>query len=335
MMWFFGREQIEIPSRDRVEIRLEAIGGQGANSAGKILAEVAILEKKFTGNHFSSFGSEKRGTPVKSFVRFSTSRKPIRSASFIRTPNLLVVFHEYMIESHPEIFSGVGIETDVLINSAKSPNELLFPKGVHPRWVGSIDGNKIAHGQNCGLNSVMLGAMIPFLPELGKESIEEVGGRYFVKLSEAERQANLSGLKKGYQGVRVKTALPHQDRINLEEQDQVRLGYENAPFGGVIVNPGNTALKSHEASRKGFAPKLDKEVCFNCGMCDQVCPDFCFVWKINPASRFGAELVGLDYQYCKGCQKCIQVCPVQALTLTAENEITELERSTSWLENQK
>ena len=334
-MWFFGRDKIEIPKRARVEIRMEAIGGQGANSAGKILAEAAILELHYTGNHFSSFGSEKRGTPVKSFVRFSTERKPVRSASFIRKPNLLVIFHEVLMETHPEIFEGVSEDTDILINSPKYPSEIFFPKGVHPRWLGSIDATKIAHKLNCGLNTVMLGAMIPFLPEVGAKSLEKVTERFFVRLSPEARTGNVEGFKKGLDEVKIKTILPNQDRIRLEKQDAVRLGYENAPLGGLIIHPGNSVLKNHEASRKGFAPKLDKDVCFNCGMCDQVCPDFCFVWQKNPNTQFGAELLGLDYQYCKGCQKCIQVCPVQALTLTPESELSSTDKSISWVESLK
>jgi pyruvate ferredoxin oxidoreductase gamma subunit len=70
-------------------------------------------------------------------------------------------------------------------------------------------------------------------------------------------------------------------------------------------------------------------------MCDQVCPDFCLIWKKNPLSKFGAELVGIDYQYCKGCQKCIEVCPVKALTRVPEEEISETEKSLSWLRSLK
>ena len=334
-MWFFGRDKIEIKNRDRVEIRLEAIGGQGANSAGKILAEAAVLEHHYTGNHFSSFGSEKRGTPVRSFVRFSTIRKPIRSASFIRKPNLIVIFHTYMIESHPEIFDGVTDETDILINSPLKPNELLLLKGIHPRWLGSIDATSISNKYSCGLNAVMLGAMIPFLPELNLKKLEDVLVRFFVKISKGEREKYLKGFQKGYEEVKVKSPNLNQDQIERVTQKNVHFGYVNAPLGGVIVNPGNSILKSHEASRKGFAPKLNRDVCFHCGMCDQVCPDFCFVWKKNPEKQFGAELLGLDYQFCKGCQKCIEVCPVSALTLTPESEITLKDRSISWQENNK
>ncbi len=322
-MWFFGKDKIKIPAREKLEIRLEAIGGQGANSAGKILAETAVLEHGFTGNHFSSFGSEKRGTPVKSFIRFSTVNKPIRSASYIRKPNLLVIFHEFMISSHPEMFDGVSSETDVLINSKSDPQAIQLPKGVHPRWLGTLDATQISNKNKSGLNVVMLGAMIPFLPELDGKKLEVVIERYFTKISNQEKINNLSGFKAGWNEVKVKATLPHQDRLIPEIHQMVKMGYENAPFGGVILNPGNSMLKNHEASRKGFAPKLNPEICCHCGYCDLVCPDYCFVWELNPAKKSGAELLGIDYQYCKGCQKCIQVCPVEALTLTPESEISE------------
>ena len=47
-------------NRDFVSVRMEAIGGQGANSAGKILAEAAALEMGLQASHFSSYGSEKQ-----------------------------------------------------------------------------------------------------------------------------------------------------------------------------------------------------------------------------------------------------------------------------------
>ena len=55
-------------------IRFESIGGLGAHLAGKILAEAGVLRQGLNGAHFSSYGSEKKGTPVKSFVRFCPGR---------------------------------------------------------------------------------------------------------------------------------------------------------------------------------------------------------------------------------------------------------------------
>ncbi len=40
------------------EIRLESIGGLGANLAGKMLAESGVLGSGFNGSNFASYGSE-------------------------------------------------------------------------------------------------------------------------------------------------------------------------------------------------------------------------------------------------------------------------------------
>ncbi len=42
------------------EIRLESIGGLGANLAGKMLAEAGVVGSGFNGVSFSSYGSEKK-----------------------------------------------------------------------------------------------------------------------------------------------------------------------------------------------------------------------------------------------------------------------------------
>ncbi|MFN7086123.1 MAG: 2-oxoacid:acceptor oxidoreductase family protein, partial [Burkholderiales bacterium] len=51
------------------EIRLESIGGLGAHAAGQVLATAAVLRMNLNGAHFSSYGSEKKGSLVRSFVR--------------------------------------------------------------------------------------------------------------------------------------------------------------------------------------------------------------------------------------------------------------------------
>ena len=46
------------------EIRLESIGGLGANLCGKMLGELGALYLSLNSLSFSSYGSEKRGSPV-------------------------------------------------------------------------------------------------------------------------------------------------------------------------------------------------------------------------------------------------------------------------------
>jgi len=68
------------------EIRMESIGGQGANLAGKILAEAGIVEMGLNGVNFASYGSEKKGTPVKSFVRFQPGGRAAPAGDFLDHP---------------------------------------------------------------------------------------------------------------------------------------------------------------------------------------------------------------------------------------------------------
>ena len=57
------------------EIRLESIGGLGANLCGKMLGEVGLKYLDVNSISFSSYGSEKTGTPVKGFIRYSKKKK--------------------------------------------------------------------------------------------------------------------------------------------------------------------------------------------------------------------------------------------------------------------
>lgn len=45
------------------EIRLESLGGLGANLCGKMLGELGVKYLGLNGAAFSSYGSEKRGSP--------------------------------------------------------------------------------------------------------------------------------------------------------------------------------------------------------------------------------------------------------------------------------
>jgi pyruvate ferredoxin oxidoreductase gamma subunit len=319
------KQQKEQP-RKNVSVRLEAIGGQGANSAGKILAEAAVLGLGYSGNHFSSFGSEKKGTPVKSFVRFSTEGKQIRTASYIKNPDVLIVFHESLLETHPDCLEGITAHTDLLINSTKKPSEIRFPEGFKVRKFATIDATDLALKYQCGLNSIMLGAATRFCPEIDGETLLKTFLKFFSHLEPQLKKRNIEGFESGRK--QTKDFIFDESQANIQPQEKIlpSMGWENAPLGGVILNPGNTVLKDNSASRKGLLPRFIAEICYNCGFCDMVCPDFCFVWKVDPKNKTAPALMGIDYQYCKGCQKCVLACPVQALVTVPESELLESEK---------
>lgn len=325
-MWIFGKKVATEQARKAVSLRMEAIGGQGAHSAGKIFAEAAVLGMGYTGNHFSSFGSEKKGTPVKSFVRFSTEGKVIRSASYIQHPDILVIFHESLLQTHPECLQGITAHTDLLINSIKNPDEIQFPQGFRVRKFATIDATTLALKHECGVNAVMLGAMTAFCPEVKADLLLQNFLKFFAHLPKEVQKKNTEGFEAGIK--KSKEYLFDDSQATVAPATTVlpKMGWENAPLGGVIVNPGNTVLKDNSASRKGLAPRFIKEICFNCGYCDMVCPDFCFVWDLDPQQKMAPKLRGIDYQYCKGCQKCVTACPVQALVAVPEGELSSAEK---------
>ena len=70
------------------EIRFESIGGLGAHAAGQILARAAVLKMNLNGSHFSSYGSEKKGSVIRSYVRLGAADKPIRTSAPIDSPDV-------------------------------------------------------------------------------------------------------------------------------------------------------------------------------------------------------------------------------------------------------
>ena len=75
--------------KDYYEIRLESIGGLGANLCGKMLGELGLKYLDLNSSSFSSYGSEKTGTPVNGFIRYCNKEKEIRVHSPVVEPDLL------------------------------------------------------------------------------------------------------------------------------------------------------------------------------------------------------------------------------------------------------
>lgn len=299
------------------EIRFESIGGLGANLAGKMLAELGLKYLGLNVSSFSSYGSEKKGSPVKSFIRFAEPETVIKVNSPVERPNILVIFHENLIKSMP-VTLGCDENTYIIVNSRKTPEELQdlmqLPKGK----IGAIDATGIALEAKVKINGVILGAIAKVAPFIKLDFIngifsEIVGAKYPDLL-----KANMEAIKRGY------------DELNLKELDEKKqyafkpfvkadpaLGFSNQLPGGLVVNPGNTVNKDLSAGRGGLIPVFHAGQCINCGLCDVVCSDLCIVFKEENGQMF---MKGVDYQFCKGCLKCVVICPKAALTEGVEAE---------------
>ncbi len=313
------------------EIRMESVGGLGANVAGKILGEAGVLAMGLNGANFASYGAEKKGTPVKSFVRFCAPDQQVRTASPVEFPHLLAILHESLIRAGIAQ-EGITHDTTVVVNSTHPAEKIRQDLGMCGGALGVIDASGIAAAEKSRANMVMLGAMTRasgFLDQQAiRDAVSENLGHKYPKLL----QGNLRALDRGFSELELQ-----QFSCDLEHPDQPLrragppIGYENGPMGGTIVNPGNTMEKDLSAARMGRIPLYDHDKCINCGKCEYTCPDFCYTFTdgTDHKGRRGRIFAGIDYRYCKGCLRCVEACPTEALTAGDDNEEYVAEHTTS------
>ena len=297
------------------EIRLESIGGLGANLAGKMLAESGVLGHGLNGSNFSSYGSEKKGSPVKSFVRFCDADIEIRDHSPIEEPHVIGVFHEALYKM-VDVVSGLRPDGIVLVNSTRPFDDIRHDLQLQHGTLAIIDALGIAVEEKTKVNTAMLGALFRICDFLNPESMKEVIRKTFEKKYPHLVEPNIRTFERGYHEVSFKHyETPKEAEGKSFKRKQPLLGYETQVIGGTIIAQGNSVLKDLSGSRQGFLPEWDFEKCIHCAACDTACPDFCFVWEEGEDKRGRKQmfLKGIDYQYCKGCLKCIEACPTDAL----------------------
>lgn len=89
-------------------------------TAAELLAVAAFVDGKVA-QAFPSFGSERMGAPVESFVKIDD--KPIRSRSQITNPDYVIVQDPSVI-AVVDVFRGLKDNGLVIINTEKKPSEL-------------------------------------------------------------------------------------------------------------------------------------------------------------------------------------------------------------------
>ncbi|MBI1418947.1 MAG: pyruvate oxidoreductase subunit gamma [Limimaricola sp.] len=103
-----------------IEIRIHGRGGQGSVAAAYLLASAAF-EAGFTCQAFPSFGAERRGAPVTSFVRIDSV--PIQLRAQIRAPDFLIVQDDTLLLDHG-ITAGLKPGGAMLVNSGRSAEDV-------------------------------------------------------------------------------------------------------------------------------------------------------------------------------------------------------------------
>lgn len=174
------------------EIRIHGRGGQGVVTAAELIAQAAFEDGKFA-QAFPSFGSERMGAPVQSFVRIAQT--PIRDRSQIATPDYLIVQDPTLIGT-VDFLAGLKASGLVIIDTAKSAEELGIRTSATVLTIAATEIALAEIGrpiQNTTLMGALAGATGLISWESVQRSIEkrfsgEIGGKNVAAAKKAFEQ---------------------------------------------------------------------------------------------------------------------------------------------------
>jgi 2-oxoacid:acceptor oxidoreductase gamma subunit (pyruvate/2-ketoisovalerate family) len=172
-----------------LEIIIQGRGGQGAQTAGNLLARAFFAEGKHI-QVFATYGGARRGTPVSSFIRVDD--KPIRRRCDIEHPQAILCFDASLLDK--KLLAGVSKDTVIVVNSVKPAEEFKKYADCH---FHSIDGFGISqeHGLGRFINSTLLGAFASILKAPTIESMRQT----IAESAPVKTEENVSACIAGYE----------------------------------------------------------------------------------------------------------------------------------------
>ena len=133
------KKKVEAPD-GLTEIRWHGRGGQGAVTAAKMVAELALGQHKYF-QAFPEYGPERSGAPSVAFTRVSD--EPIQVYAGIEHPQIVVVLDPSLL-SIVDVTKGAPDDAVVLVNSEMSPAELRKHYGLKGFRYYTIAATRIA-----------------------------------------------------------------------------------------------------------------------------------------------------------------------------------------------
>ena len=137
-----------------LEIIIQGRGGQGAQTAGNLLAG-AFHAQGLHVQCFASYGGARRGTPVNSYIR--VDQRPVRVRCDIERADAILCFDASLLEGR--LLAAADEQTLIVVNSARSAAE--FAQLLPGKRIIPIDALNISRQQGLGriVNSALLGAL--------------------------------------------------------------------------------------------------------------------------------------------------------------------------------
>ena len=182
-----------------IKIRFNGRGGQGAKTSAQLLAVACLSQGKYI-QAFPEYGPERRGAPVKAFVKIDN--KPIVSREPINNPNIVVVIDASLLEIK-DTYSGLDKHGILLINTSKTKKQITenLIKNNLAGKIYTINASKISLdllGINMP-NMPMLGALIKITKIIQINSLVDVIKKHFEKkIGKEKTQLNIEAIKRAY-----------------------------------------------------------------------------------------------------------------------------------------
>ncbi|MCC6209733.1 MAG: 2-oxoacid:acceptor oxidoreductase family protein [Burkholderiales bacterium] len=141
------------------EIMIVGRGGQGAQTAGNLLAQAFFAEGRYV-QSFATYGGARRGGPVASSIRVDD--KPVRLRCNIERASAVLCFDSSLLDA--ALLKVADPRTWIVVNTAK-PKEAF--KDLGDFRIVPVDGRDIAirFGMGKVVNSALLGAFAGILGE--------------------------------------------------------------------------------------------------------------------------------------------------------------------------
>ena len=194
------------PSKDAAqlpaltEIRWHGRGGQGAVTAAKMVAEVALGQQKFF-QAFPEYGPERSGAPIVAFTRISD--EPIQIFSGVEHPQIVAVLDPTLL-TIVDVTKGAPDDAVVLINSDLPPAKLRAKSKIKGRRLYTVAATKIAVetiGRSIP-NTPMVGALVRISGLFPLDSVVEfMRAEFGKKFPPKVVEGNVAALTRAYEEV--------------------------------------------------------------------------------------------------------------------------------------
>ncbi len=175
-----------------LQIIIQGRGGQGAQTAGNLLA-MAFFAQGRQVQAFASYGGARRGTPVSSFIRVDD--RPVRLRCDIERADAILCFDATLLQG--ALLAAAHHETLIVVNSARSAAD--FRDTLPGYRVIALDGLAISRRQGLGriVNSALLGGLARAVGDPPLAVLEQL----LLAESPKLRAQNVAACTEGYRAV--------------------------------------------------------------------------------------------------------------------------------------